>query len=555
MQKKVKTISWLPQLLCGFLFSFMMTIFAPIDMYLLNRSDFWFTIGDFLPASLVLFAIVFVAVELVLFLIKKASKPIFYVCLSILFAMTVMLYVQGNYLCQNNTVLEGAAPVWNMQIKWMTIDLVIWIAVLLACLVFVILKPKLFTKLVSFVSAIIICMLSVSMGVSLVAAQQGTSSVRNAYGTAKDIFTLSENGDVLLFMMDTMDTRLFDRVIKEDPEYLEELNDFTYYRNCGGLYCKTNPTLTALFTGFYYKNERPFFVDVDDAFTNNTFFYDLKDQGYTVDLYALLNLCPDTMVEQADNFTIRDSYISDITSFTKVMTKMILYRYAPVAIQPFVYAEYLDNFAALEKKNQLEDGDCPKLDGWFERRLQNTGITIDNSRTFFKYYGRQGAHLPTRLNRNGEDVPDGSVDQYEHMLGSIKLLCNYIKQLKEKNVFDKSTVIIFADHGYGLVCNPTVLIKYPNERQDELTLSTAPVSLIDLRATILDSIGADYAAYGTPFRLWEGVENRERFMYSYGNKTPSGIDFYMNIIREHAIPSDATDLENYVKTGQIFKKK
>ena len=132
----------------------------------------------------------------------------------------------------------------------------------------------------------------------------------------------------------------------------------------------------------------------------------------------------------------------------------------------------------------------------------------------------------------------------------------YLKMLKEKGTYDTSTIIILADHGINTehVCSsPTMLVKYPNQRSDgEITISDAPTSILDLRATVMYGAGLDYDSFGTPVHDWESVESRERFYYSYNYMRPTGYAFYLDTITEYAIPDDATDLNSYTATGNVY---
>jgi len=76
IKKSGRSLSWLPQILCGLMLCFTIFIFAPIDMYIANASNFWFKLNHFMPTQLAFFAIVFVGIELVLTLLRFGPKQL-----------------------------------------------------------------------------------------------------------------------------------------------------------------------------------------------------------------------------------------------------------------------------------------------------------------------------------------------------------------------------------------------------------------------------------------------------------------------------------------------
>lgn len=542
---------WIPQLLIGFLFSFTVFIFAPIDMYLMNYSDFWFTLSSFIPMQLALFAATFLIVELVMTLCRRLPHSLYLMILTLLFALTLGLYVQGNYLNAFNEVLDGGTPQWTAKWKDALVNTAIWGAIFVAAICLLILRPKWITKLVSYTSALMLIMLGASLIISLITTDVDTK--RRVYTSVNEQFVNSTEGDVILLMLDTLDTRLFDRMLQEDPGHLAELEGFTYYRNNGGTYRKTDASITAMMTGQFYYNEKPFWDYTEEAFANSTFFSDLNDNGITVNMYGESALLNTDLLPLISNLIRRESYIRSPIAFQNVLFKMVAYRYAPVVMQPYFFDQYAEKFADLEEPIAGKPAEHTLKHTAFSESLAEQGIAIDNSGRYFKYIALQGAHTPYRLDPEGSELPNSDGTMYEQALGAMRHVDKYLIALKESGVYDRSTIIIFADHGYShTLGSPTLLVKPVNQR-GELALSNAPTSLIDLRATVMDAFGLDSEAYGRPVRMWEGVTERERLFYVYDWAKISRGDAYMNPMTEYSIPVDgAADLDRYVKTGNVY---
>ena len=54
MKTRVKEI--LPGVAVAFCICFMLLIYAPLELYITNQADFWFTAGQMLPTALLMFA-------------------------------------------------------------------------------------------------------------------------------------------------------------------------------------------------------------------------------------------------------------------------------------------------------------------------------------------------------------------------------------------------------------------------------------------------------------------------------------------------------------------
>lgn len=558
---KSKTRPMLPQVLCGLLLSFTLFVFAPIEMYILNSANFWFQFKDFVPVFLALFAAAFIVVEAVYLLFRKLPYAVYLMLLALLFGCTLCLYLQGNYLCMSNEVLFAEDPVWQDLLIPMLGNLLIWAAVILGSMAFILIKPKVFTKIISALCALVLVMESSALAVLLMTNTQDKEST-NIYCSEAEQHTYSQNGDVLVFMVDTWDVRLFNRMLEEEPEYTETFRDFTYYRNASSSYPFSDPSFASFMTGINCYNEEPFYPYTRRAFRSSQFFPELIQNGLTVQVFgAPTGIFSSEQLPQVANLRYRESSVLSYSSFINTMMRMVGYRYAPQAIQPFLLKDYIAAFAECQYYPNDAESEALVDDFRYIQRFRELGVTVDNSRRFFKYQGLLGAHNPRTMNRYGEKVPYNSVDRYEQSLGCTLLLREVFESLKEKGVYDPATIIVMADHGINNderngICSPALLVKYPHESGfDQMRISDAPVELLDMRATALFGAGLDHEAFGSPVQAWEGIENRERYLMTFAYSEPSGYDFWLGDLTEHAVPADASDLNSYIPTGRVFQKK
>lgn len=545
----------LPQLLCGLALCFTMLIFAPIEMVTLNNINFWFSVKHFLPLFLGLFLAAFTAVELIFVLLRRLPYALWLQALSILLGVTLALYVQGNYLALGGEALLSGEPVWEeMRVK-MLVNVGIWAAILTVCTALSLVKPKLFLKVVSTVSLLILVMEGTAL-ISLMMGSAYNNDINHVYCSDEEQFTFSDNGDVIMIMLDSLDVRFVDRALQEDPDYAAVFEDFTYYRNTASNYSRTDTSFSNFMTGAFCYNEEPFLLHCRRAFEESRFFPVMKDAGMTLHVYgAPGGMFSTEQMQQVSNLKERKSQISDPVAFAKEMIYMVSYRYLPLALQPFMLRDWVENFAQLQQMENENLRQATDNNIAFVNKFHEEGVTLDSGHRFYKLFVLHGAHQPAEMNRFMEKQKS---TQYEQALGCFALLSELFGELKEKGIYDKATILVFGDHGInddtlqGLG-SPALLVKYPGE-SGPMRTSMAPTMLIDMRATALYGAGISHEAFGTPVHEWEGVENRERYFLTYKYDPPNSYEYYLNWVYEYAVPADATDLAGYAPTGRIFKQ-
>lgn len=189
-EKRTEKKPLLPQVMCGMALSFMMLIFAPVEMVATNGTNFWFGISDFLPMFMILAVAVFAAVEVVYLLLRKLPYAVWLLMVALLFGMVLGLYVQGTYLCLSYEALTSGDPVWRNMLPEMLINTVAWAVVIVGSLVLCVLNTRLFLKAVPAVCALIMVMQGTAMTVLMIQSTQ-QSDLNLYYCSSKDQRTFS----------------------------------------------------------------------------------------------------------------------------------------------------------------------------------------------------------------------------------------------------------------------------------------------------------------------------------------------------------------------------
>ena len=162
----------------------------------------------------------------------------------------------------------------------------------------------------------------------------------------------------------------------------------------------------------------------------------------------------------------------------------------------------------------------------------------------------KGSHEPFFMDENGNFNYNSTA--VKQTAGNLRMILDYIKLLKEKDLYDDTTIIITADHGLtGTITkldgprSISLLVKYPGVNDGKpLTYNSAPVNHDNIRATVLKQLGLDYSDYGPA--IDDVAEDAEvtRYFYMSGADGNPGLHRDTNLIT-YKIEGDINDFNNW----------
>ena len=198
--------------------------------------------------------------------------------------------------------------------------------------------------------------------------------------------------------------------------------------------------------------------------------------------------------------------------------------------------------------------------------LQNKEITKDDAK-HFKFIYATGAHYPYVNDENFNPIGEDDAYSHEGAMGaaksSLKICTQYIDMMKAAGVYDNTTIIIMADHGYywdGVLTNPLLMIK-PRNSQEAFTISDAPTSHINFQATVASAFDYnDDGKYGVSNSDIPETDTTNRLFYQYylaedavGSKyrlieyqiAPNGNDRKNFSLTDREITADGVEIVHY----------
>lgn len=268
-------------------------------------------------------------------------------------------------------------------------------------------------------------------------------------------FRLSRERNVLVFIQDSMPGSVSTDIVKSSPDLAAKFPGFVAFTNNVGMHDCTKRGLPGLMTGRYFdplsssKVEYPMSIYGADSFlmpyvesgAEVSFAPDFLPYGYT-----------NAKVEKRAKVTGRQKHgWAALLRRSKEVPYLSLFdvtvfRIAPyLAKAPFLYAKI--------RHDPMFEQDESNF--WYEHamypRLAAAGFT--SAKTVLGVFHTRGAHPPLVFDRDGRrlgTVGWGSKSLPDLVRNPLYNLARLMDALREKGVYDKSLVVVVADHGVGI---------------------------------------------------------------------------------------------------------
>lgn len=528
---------------------------GPLSVYCSNSQDFMFYYDDFFWSIGIVGVCIYIIGTL---LISILPKKIYELMLTSVFYIGVMSYIQDLLLNIKLSENDGSALKWEELKGFTIVDTLIWVAVLAIVIVVAIKTKEKNNKLFVYISGFISLIQLVVIVTLLITAVSVANAAKNT--PVYDIvgqgqYEVASKENIIVFVLDSYGNTQLDDGLKNNPDLLNPLHDFTYYNNSDSAYYGTFPSMVHMITGQEMDLEAGPGEYLDKAWNSeNTknYFNVIKNAGYKYRLYSA-NGKP--VYGNAANFK---DYIDNVKELTiNIDKKAVLIRMAKISVfkyLPYILKPYFEvpsyMFYSVHNYGDYFVPNSGNMN--FYGALKEKGLTIDDSmENAIIIQHLDGTHLPNNMAADGSYDENGTLQSTEE--GLMLILDEYMSYLKDIGMYDNSTIIITADHGRWSVFeegdDPQVIffIKRAGEHRDVFEINEAPISHKDFPATILDIIGEDYSEFGTSIFMYNPGDTRER---TYVNKKAT--DLYPDT------PGDAFntyEVYTYTGTKEDIRKK
>lgn len=471
---------------------FVMTyaIYTPSSLFLQNISEFSITYLHILPSLLFLTFIIFMIILFIALCVVSDKNVIFFT--GFLFAITLGLYVQGNFLNPKFPTLDGAPIDWSMYYKRDLASKMFWVVVPIAVMIVSFGRWK--TRLQQ-VMKYLSCFLSAVQAVSLLMLLIMSKPDIENYGLSKEgEFSVGAKENIVIFIVDTLQTSSMKEYLISDACPIERFDGFTFFENAVSGGSPTSRGLPVFLTGVEYDPLQSEYEWAEERWEAVPLYDYLRQDGFDIRFYSDLSI-PGVSDKIIDNYVPSSKYVGDYASFTEQLYRLVNLYLMPQCLKQYFWLTTDDlTEAILADENIYKIGNTE-----FYKDMEAAGpFQVEYEKTF-RLYHLSGVHLPYITDENLQIVGDGAVTEQQVLQGVMKEIYEYVDHMQTIGVYDASTIIIAGDHGRFEDNNPganaAFLIKRPYEDLP-LQYNTAPVHFRNVMATLAETLMDDYSSYG-----------------------------------------------------------
>lgn len=538
---------------------FPILLYLPGSIYLANVGEFTLRLLDFLIIFLTAFLL---STAIAAGLCSIAPAVIKSRMVSLAFALGLLFWVQGSILVWDYGVFDGRDIPWNVHWTRGLVDTPVWLAVV-SCSMW---KPDLTVRIFRPAAILIIAVQSLILTYYAImdVTRPSESDARHFAIDYDHKYRYSATSNVILIVLDAFQSDVFQEIHAGEPEFTSDLEGFTYFRNAVAGSTYTELAIPALLTGEVYDNSRPRGDFLREVYLDHSIMAQLKRHGFVVDIYPWVgwgneSIYFDTAI--ASNLKRVDGGSRSEPTLTEKKAKealhlldLSIFRVVPHYLKPYVYNEqkwlmtYIASYLLPEGvKHAVIKEDQHSIGAMFDKAPIE--LPADRRERVFKYYHLSGVHSPLSVNSDLEFTtnvfPFSRGNYVLQAKANLRYLGRFFSRLKSAGLYDQSMILVVGDHGSGETPEmyieppnasrepmrlegttrnfrrdkaraiPLVLIK-PSGAGGPLKVSSAPVSLTDVPATVMSGLGMngqdtgpsmfDIHEYATRVRFFSGFE-------------------------------------------------
>lgn len=493
----------------GFLFAFTLFVFAPVDLYFATADELWFSPVELVPWLLTFAAVAFVTITLLSCVLPQKFSIAFRAGV---YACSFLLWLQGNVLVTDYGTLDGSEIDWSGYRLGGILNALLWVTVILLFIFLMFRLKKKFRRIVEIAASILLITQVITLGVVLI-QYKGIQLEEDRFLSRENELTVSAEKNVLVFVPDTFDGNLMTQMLEKYPEETAELlSDFTFYPDTVAGAARTKYAIPFILTGDTNREEQSYTEYLVKGFESSPLIRELAEGKYSTGFYTYSQFVDMSRDDVMDNVDTGVPEVSSRYGLTKQFMKMVALRYAPSLLVPvhWMYTGDFERWKSTDNKAAYSLNDAVMY-----QRLTGQGLTASAEKTCFRFYHMVGVHSPYVLDRDLNYVTDGSGTEEEQGLGTLHIISEYMEQLKKLGVYDQTTVIILADHGYNehsyMEHCPLLMIKYPGVSHP-FEISDIPISYASMAEIMTEALRGELSS----LEKWK--QTGQRYFYYLNEK-------------------------------------
>lgn len=465
---------------------------------------------------------------------------------TLIFALGIGFYLQGNYLPCDYGVLNGVEVVWENYGLYGTLSVIVWGGCLIINLLWYFLNKETLKRGITIISICLVLIETLTLGVLYIQIRGQTSNGTLVF-TSKEEFEFSDEENIIVLCLDAFDSSVFSEIINEDTEYQSWFPGFTYYPDVVGGYPTTKGSIPFVISGIRYENQETFSEYLENAYRESLIFEELKERGYSIDIYTSSAFASPYLKNIVNNLDEAEYVSNSNIELGKAIYKFVFYKYVPHQFK-YVFWMYTGEFDKY-KSIRDEEGQAFSSDTIRYYEELGKGINVTEERNKFKFIHINGVHVPYTFDENLK-LKDG-VTEKEQAKGNLRLVKRFVDKLKVEGIYNQATIIVLADHGQrATFCqNPLFMIKGRGDHEgfkiNEKALSYDMLEKIIVE--LLNGVQGDEIG-DIVKRIF--TEPRRFLYYNWDNSWDKQ---YLPEMVEYSVLGKAWETEKISKTGVVYK--
>lgn len=485
-------------------------VLIPADVYLVNSGELWFTLRDLLKYLVPGAAVVFVVLTAIYFILQRNLLRAGFAALVL--GLLLGFWLQSYVINLDYGILDGRTIQWGALKKEAVFNCIAWLICII--LPFIGLKYLQADKFVKFAKKIALLLLFVQLISSFYTAGSSKNAAskkpNDTILTTEGEFTASTNDNIIVFVLDAFESKVFQEIQQKEPDLIQKFNGFTHYPDAVSYFGLTDYSLPQMLTNRVYSNKGGYSDYLKIAWKKNPFYEILKRNNYDVRIYTYSSFIFGAE-DYIDNLKTT-KYVVDNTTMT-TFVKLVLFRELPHLMKkPYVIYSGDLRIPVTDTKASTP---YKEDDVAYYNELKRNGIKLLNDKNCFRFYHLNGVHVPLTMNRNIQRRKKGeNITLHDQAVASLKIVAEYIEQMKQHNIYKNATVVILADHGIhnNIASPPLVLVKEANaDANRPIVKSNNAISYAGLQATLAQRLGKEGQKLGIAFNM---ANEKERTFYA-----------------------------------------
>jgi len=502
-------------------------LFGPATIFRGNTSEFSTTFVEILQLYSKPFVLAFLGLTLLSFILPRKLTTKY---VAILFALGLLLWLQGNFLVWDYGVLDGNLIKWESY-KWQGwVDISLWLLLLVLITKY---NRNIYRGAV-YISLMLIFLQSTLFLFSYFTKPSAyVPKSKHISSSLENLVSYSSSLNIIHIILDGLQTDVFEEVVREN-KMETSLDGFVLFKENLTVSSTTTFSIPAIFSGKSYQDNVLLSSYVQEALTEKSFLKSLSQAGYKINLVPSIEL----PAKYATNYyripiVYGPSNEESRMSEAAFLMDLVLFRHMPHFLKKFVYN--FQNWSIFPIFSPQTAVGNFHHKSFFVDYIDH--INLNSLHKSYHLIHLMPPHPPYVTKDNCEcagKILSATRNHYKNETKCIlKLFIRLLDKLKTLNIYDSSFVVLQADHGAGFpiatvdkpvtninpkTINPHLLgravallcIKPQNSR-GPLHLSLAKTNVTDVAATILEAAGLENHTDGISALALDPTANRERW--------------------------------------------